>query len=220
MSRLRHRGRGEGLLEVGLGRGRLLGGLRSRSLGGWRGCCGGRWKVSCCLYRGGVQEIWSVAFDRFVDFDVLDFWSGVVCFRGGCCVGGGGDGAVAILIASPNSVNVFDDVSSALCAPCRLGGLHLSVVVDVPAHPDYCDASPFSHRRLSPVYSVSPVQTICPSIYPLVHHPFVSSCRRHHRAHSQRLLCLALHRFQVLSIALSSRPFLSLVMRRYGCPHF
>jgi hypothetical protein len=185
---------------------------------GWRVCCGWRWKISCSFYRDGLQEISKVVFDRFVDFDVLDFWSDVVCVRDGCRVGGG-DGAVAISIASLDFVKAFGCVLSVPCARCRLNDLGLCELEVVSAHLDYCDASPFSRRRLSLVYSVFPVQTICPSIDPLSRPPFVSSCRRRHRDHFQHLLCLALRRSRVFSIVLWSQLSLSLAVRHCDYPH-
>jgi hypothetical protein len=202
---------------VGRGRGRLLGDRRSRSLRVLRVCCGGRLKILRFHDRDGVQETLNVVLDRFVDLGVLDFWSDAVCFRDGCCVG---DGGVAIVIASLDFVNVFGGVLRTLCAPCQLSGLRLYVLEVVTVHLDYCDASPSSHRRLSPLCLVFQVQITRPSIYPPSRPPFVSSWRRHHRDHSQHLLCLALRRSQVLSIVLWSRLSLSLVARHYDYPHF
>ena len=142
----------------------------------------------------------------------------MIFVRGGCCVDGRGDGVV-ILIASLDFVNVFGDVLSALCGPCRLSGLRLLVLQVAIVHLDYCDASPFSHRRLSPVYLVFPAQTTHPSIYLLVRHPFSSSYQRHHRDHSHHLPCLSLNHSPVPSIAPSSLPSPSLAARHYGYPH-
>jgi hypothetical protein len=107
-----------------------------------------------------------------------------------------------------------------LCAPCQLSGLRLYVLEVVTVHLDYCDASPSSHRRLSPLCLIFQDQITRPSIYPPSRPPFVSSWRRHHRDRSRRLLCLALRRSQVLSIVLWSRLSLSLVARHYDYPRF
>lgn len=69
-------------------------------------------KVLRSCDRDDVQETLNAVLGRLVDFGVLDFWSDVVCFRDGCCVGG--YRGVAIAIASLDFVNVFGGVLGAL----------------------------------------------------------------------------------------------------------